>query len=146
MKKILIIVGLAGLGFVGFTPPVMSQEDRSTHESDHFEDEDIETLETVHVHGLKLNKDQQLGPVPKYTPWPTMPPSLAGKEIDDWMKIRVLVSKTGETRVVVLQPAKHRQLNLSGLQALKQWTFDPQMDGDDSIDSALTVKIHFRTK
>ena len=146
MKKIFIIIWLAGLGFVGFTTPVSSQEDRSTHESDHFEDEDVETLETVHVHGLKLNKDQQLGPVPKFTPWPTMPPSLSGQEIDDWMKIRVLVSKTANTTVVVLEPAQHRQLTLAGLHALKQWTFDPQMDGDDPIDGELTIRIHFRTK
>ena len=122
------------------------QADRSTHESDHFEDEEVEVLETVHVHGLKLNKDQQLGPVPKYTPWPMIPSSLNGKEIDDWMKIRILVSRTAETTVVVLQPAKHRQLNLAGLHALKQWTFDPQMNGDDPVDGNLTVRIHFRTK
>jgi len=146
MKKILIIIGLAVLCLVGFTPSVLSQEDRSTHDSDHFEDEEVETLEMVHVHGLKLNKDQQLGPVPKYTPWPIMPSSLSGQEIDDWMKIRVLVSKTANTTVVVLQPAKHRQLNLAGLHALKQWIFDPQMDGDNPIDGELTVRIHFRTK
>lgn len=146
MKKIWIIFWLLGLFLVGSATAGLSQSDRSTHEADHFEDEEVETLETVHVHGLKLNKDQQLGPVPKYTPWPTMPPSVAGKEIDDWMKIRILVSKTAETTVVVLQPAKHRRLNLVGLHALKQWTFDPQMDGDDPIDGELTVRIHFRTK
>ena len=146
MNNKLIIVCFAILSFGGWTPPILAQSDRSTHETDHFEDEEVEVLETVHVHGLKLNKDQQLGPVPKYTPWPTMPPSLNGKEIDDWMKIRILVTKTAETTVVVLQPAKHRQLNLAGLRALKQWTFDPQMDGDNPIDGELTVRIHFRTK
>lgn len=139
-------MGLVGLCVVGPTSWVFAQSDRSTHESDHFEDEEVETLEMVHVHGLKLNKDQQLGPVPKFTPWPTMPPSLTGQEIDDWMKIRVLVSESAKTTVVVLQPAHHRQLNLAGLHALKQWTFDPQMDGDDPIDGELTVRIHFRTK
>ena len=42
--------------------------DEATHESDH--QEDILELPEVHVHGLPLNKDQQLGPVPRSTPWP----------------------------------------------------------------------------
>ena len=128
------------------TQLVFAQFDLSTHESDHFEDEEVEVLETVHVHGLKLNKDQQLGPVPKYTPWPRMPISLNGKEIDDWMKLRILVSKAAKTTVVVLQPAQNRQLNLAGLYALKQWTFKPKMKGDNLVDGELTVRIHFRTK
>ena len=128
------------------TTLVIAESDRSTHDSDHREDQEVQMLETVHVHGFKLNKDQQLGPVPKYTPWPTMPSALNGQDIDDWMKIRILVSKTAETTVVVLQPAKIRQLNLAGLHALKKWTFDPQMNGDDPVDGELTVRIHFRTR
>lgn len=125
---------------------VWGQVDASTHELDHLEDERVAVLETVHVHGLKLNKDQQLGPVPKYTPWPTMPPSLQGQEVDEWMKARILVSKTAETTLVVLVPAKNRLINLAGVQALKQWTFDPQMNGDDPIDGELTVRLHFKTQ
>ena len=120
--------------------------DDPTHELDHLEDMQVEVLETVHVHGLKLNKDQQLGPVPKYTPWPTMPPSLQGQEVDDWMKARILVSKTAETTLVVLVPAKNRRINLAGVQALKKWTFDPQMNGDDPVDGELTVRLHFKTQ
>ena len=139
-------VGLGSFLIIGMYLPVLAQFDGSTHESDHFEDEEVEVLETVHVHGLKLNKDRQFGPVPKYTPWPKMPTSLNGKELDDWMKIRILVSKTAETTVLVLQPAQHRQLNIAGLHALKQWTFDPQMKGDNLVDGELTIRIHFRTK
>ena len=129
------------------SPPfVWSQVDASTHELDHLEDEQVEVLETVHVHGFKLNKDQQLGPVPKYTPWPTMPPALQGHEVDDWMKARILVSKAAETTLVVLVPAKNRLINLAGVHALKQWTFDPQMNGGDPVDGELTVRIHFRTQ
>ena len=129
------------------SPPfVWSQVDASTHELDHLEDEQVAVLETVHVHGFKLNKDQQLGPVPKYTPWPTMPPSLQGQEVDEWMKARILVSKTAETTLVVLVPAKNRLINLAGVQALKQWTFDPQMKGDDPVDGELTVRLHFKTQ
>ena len=146
MKNQFTIAVLVSAVIVGVYLPVPAQLDRSTHESDHFEDEDVEVLETVHVHGLKLNKDQQLGPGPKYTPWPRMPTSLNGKEIDDWMKIRILVSKTAKTTVVVLQSAQHRQLNIAGLHALKQWTFDPQMKGDNLVDGELTIRIHFRTK
>lgn len=146
MKRTLRATLAALLFVLSSTSGVLAQSDRSTHESDHFEDEEVATLEMVHVHGLKLNKDQQHGPVPKYTPWPTMPPSIEGKEIDDWMKIRVLVSKAAMTTVVVLQPAQHRQLNLAGLHALKQWTFEPQMNGDDPVDGELTIRIHFRTK
>ena len=125
---------------------VWSQVHDPTHELDHLEDEQVAVLETVHVHGFKLNKDQQLGPVPKYTPWPTMPPALQGHEVDDWMKARILVSKTAETTLVVLVPAKNRLINLAGVQALRQWTFDPQMNGDDPVDGELTVRLHFRTQ
>ena len=146
MKNQFTIAVVVSVVIVGLHLPVSAQLDRSTHESDHFEDEEVEVLETVHVHGLKLNKDQQFGPVPKYTPWPRVPTSLNGKELDDWMKIRILVSKTAETTVLVLQPAQHRQLNIAGLHALKQWTFDPQMKGDNLVDGELTIRIHFRTK
>ena len=125
---------------------VWSQGNGATHESDHLEDEEVQVLETVHVHGLKLNKDQQLGPVAKYTPWPTMPRELQGQEVDDWMKARILVSKTGETTLVVLVPAKNRRINLAGVHALKQWTFDPQMNGDGPVDGEVTIRLHFKTQ
>ena len=118
--------------------------DEATHESDH--QEDILELPEVHVHGLPLNKDQQLGPVPKSTPWPAIPPALDGKELDDWMKARMLVSKNATVTVVVLEPAKHRELTIAGMAALNKWTFDPQLNGDEPIDGELTVRIHFRTQ
>ena len=122
------------------------QVDHSTHESDHLEDEDVQLLETVHVHGLRLNKDRQRGPVPTFTPWPTIPAALRGKAIDDWMKVRFRVDKTATTRVMVLEPAHDRLLNLAGLRALNQWTFDPQMKDDEPVDGELTVRVHFRTR
>jgi len=118
--------------------------DEAMHEADH--QEDVLELPEVHVHGLPLNKDQQLGPVPKSTPWPAIPPALDGKVIDDWMKARMLVSKEARVTVVVLEPAKHRELTQAGIAALNRWTFDPQMKGDDPIDGELTVRIHFRTR
>ena len=118
--------------------------DEATHEDDHRED--VLELPEVHVHGLPLNKDQQLGPVPKATPWPAIPPALDGKELDDWMKARMLVSKDATVTVVVLEPAKHRELTIAGMAALNKWTFDPQMKGDEPIDGELTVRIHFRTR
>lgn len=145
MKHVRMFLVMASALLVMSLSFVWNQVDASTHELDHLEDEQVEVLETVHVHGLKLNKDQQLGPVPKYTPWPTMPPELQGQEVDDWMKARILVSKTAETTLVVLVPAKHRRINLAGVHALKKWTFDPQMNGDDFVDGELTVRIHFRT-
>ncbi len=120
--------------------------DSSTHESDHLADEDLHVLDTVHVHGFRLNTDQRRGPVPTYTPWPAMPPALHGHAVDDWMKVRILVSKTAETTVVVLEPAQHRRLTMAGLQTLKRWKFNPQIEGDDFVDGALTVRIHFRTQ
>src|ERR1051326_5432813 len=93
--------------------------DEATHESDH--QEDVLELPEVHVHGLPLNRDQQRGPVPKVTPWPAVPPALDGKELDDWMKVRMLVSKGATVTVVVLEPAKHRELTIAGMAALKQW-------------------------
>lgn len=117
--------------------------DEATHEGDH--EEDVLELPEVHVHGLPLNKDQQLGPVPKATPWPAIPPGLDGKELDDWMKVRMLVSKHATVKVVVLEPAKHRELTIAGMVALSQWTFDPQMKGDEPVDGELTVRIHYRT-
>ena len=154
MKHIRMFFVMAG-ALLAINPLfVWSQPGDSTHvhvddptpELDHVEDEYVEVMETVHVHGFKLNKDQQLGPVPKYTPWPTMPPELRGQEVDDWMKARILVNKTAETTLVVLVPAKNRRINLAGVQALKQWTFDPQMNGDDPVDGELTVRLHFRTQ
>lgn len=118
--------------------------DEATHATDH--QEDILELPEVHVHGLPLNKDQQLGPVPKSTPWPGVPPALDGKVLDDWMKARMLVTKEAKVTVVVLEPAKHRELTQAGIAALNRWTFDPQMKGDDPVDGELTVRIHFRTR
>jgi len=118
--------------------------DEATHETDH--SEDVLELPEVHVHGLPLNKDQQLGPVPKSTPWPAIPPALDGKELDDWMKARMLVSKHATVTVVVLEPAKHRELTIAGMAALNKWTFEPQLKGDEPIDGELTVRIHFRTR
>jgi hypothetical protein len=128
-----------------FTAPVYAVVgDEATHESDHHED--VLELPEVHVHGLPLNKDQQLGPVAKSTPWPGIPASLNSQEIDDWMKARLLVSKHAKVTVVVLEPCKHRELTTSGVTALGKWTFDPQMKGDDPVDGELTVRIHFRTR
>lgn len=118
--------------------------DEATHELDH--QEDVLELPEVHVHGLPLNKDQQLGPVPKSTPWPAIPSGLDGKELDDWMKVRMLVSKSATVTVVVLEPAKHRELTIAGMAALNQWTFEPQLKGDEPVDGELTVRIHFRTR
>ena len=121
-----------------------AEGDRTTHQSDH--DEDVVELPEVHVHGLPLNRDQQRGPVPKSTPWPTIPPALDGKVIDDWMKARMLVTKEARVTVVVLEPAQYRELTIAGMAALNKWTFDPQMKGDDPVDGELTVRIHFRTR
>ena len=123
-----------------------AESDFATHNSDHEEDEQVETLPTVHVHGLRLNKDQQIGPVPQRTPWPTIPPTLDGQVLDDWLKARLLVSKDSEVTVVILQPAAHRELTHASLQALKQWTFLPQLNGDIPIDGEVSLRIHFRTK
>ena len=141
-KKLLPFVGVVVL----IWPPsgLAIEGDRATHQSDH--EEDVLEMPEIHVHGLPLNKDQQLGPVPKYTPWPKVPPALDGKELDDWLKARVLVSKDARVSVVVLEPAKRRELTQAGLAALKQWTFDPQLRGDEPIDGELTVRIHFRTQ
>lgn len=121
-----------------------AEGDRATHESDH--DEDLIEIPEVHIHGLPLNMDQQRGPVPIHTPWPTIPPALEGRELDDWMKARFLVSKAAKVTVVVLEPAKHRELTVAGLAALNQWRFNPQMRGDEPIDGEVTVRIHFRTQ
>ncbi|HET8580834.1 MAG TPA: energy transducer TonB [Nitrospiraceae bacterium] len=121
-----------------------AEGDRATHRLDH--DADVVVLPEVHVHGLPLNKDQQFGPVPTFTPWPAIPNSLEGQALDDWMKARLLVSKEASVTVVVLEPAKHRELTIAGLAALNQWKFDPQLREDEPIDGELTVRIHFRTQ
>lgn len=142
MKQILTlsIIGLLCLPVAAYA----AAGDEATHETDHHDD--ILELPEVHVHGLSLNKDQQLGPVAKSTPWPGIPSSLDGKELDDWMKARVLVSKDAKVTVVVLEPARHRELTTAGIVALSKWTFDPQMKGDEIVDGELTVRIHFRTR
>ena len=120
--------------------------DEASHQTDHAQDADIIELPEVHVHGLPLNKDQQRGPVPKSTPWPAIPSSLDGKPLDDWMKARMLVSKDARVTVVVLEPARHRELTTAGIAALNRWTFNPQLRGDEPIDGELTIRIHFRTQ
>lgn len=139
------IVLSCGLGLLLLPPSVYAVAgDEATHEMDHHED--VLELPEVHVHGLSLNKDQQLGPVAKSTPWPGIPPSVDGKELDDWMKARMLVSKDAKVTVVILEPCKHRELTAAGIAALSKWTFDPQMKGDEVVDGELTVRIHFRTR
>jgi hypothetical protein len=140
-----VVLGIVSLA-VGSLPGSVwaTVGDEATHESDH--QEDVLELPEVHVHGLPLNKDQQLGPVPKSTPWPGIPPALDGTVIDDWMKARMLVSKDSQVTVVILEPCRHRELTASGIAALKKWTFDPQMQGDVPVDGELTVRIHFHTK
>ncbi len=137
---------LACLCLLPFTAGAMDG-DGASHEADHALDEaEILELPEVHVHGLPLNKDQQLGPVPRTTPWPAIPSALDGKPLDDWMKARMLVSKDARVTVVVLEPAKHRELTAAGIAALNKWTFDPQLQGDEPIDGELTIRIHFRTQ
>ncbi len=143
-----LTVCMAALSIVCLVPvyAVAVTGDEATHEADHALDADIIELPEVHVHGLPLNKDQQVGPVPKATPWPAIPSSLDGKPLDDWMKARLLVSKDAQVTVVVLEPAKHRELTVAGIIALNKWTFLPQLKGDDPIDGELTVRIHFRSQ
>lgn len=121
-----------------------AEGDRATHDSDH--DADVVLLPPVHVHGIPLNKDQQMGPVPTFTPWPAIPPVLEGKVVDDWMKARFLIAKDATIEVVVLEPCQHGELTGAGLAALRRWKFDPQMRGDEPVDGELTVRIHFRTQ
>lgn len=147
MRRFLHVVLVAGCFFLSLDHRAFSEPaDFSTHDSDHQEDVQVETLPMVHVHGLRLNKDQQLGPVPQKTPWPTIPSQLDGRELDDWLKARFLVSKDGDATVVILQPAAHRELTQESLLALKQWTFLPQMDGDQPVEGHVSIRIHFRTQ
>jgi len=136
-------------GYISLIIPnivLADQSDVSTHHSDHAEDAQVETLPMVHVHGLRLNKDQQFGPVPQKTPWPTIPRQLEGKELDDWLKARFLVGIDGKATVVILQPAAHRELTQMSLKALNEWTFLPQMDGDQPVEGEVSIRIHFRTQ
>ncbi|WP_447979779.1 energy transducer TonB family protein [Candidatus Nitrospira bockiana] len=142
LHRLAVVLGLAAWLWPAAAGSV--EGDRATHQSDH--EEDVLDLPEVHVHGLPLNKDQQQGPVPRHTPWPKIPASLDGKDLDDWMKARVLVSKEARVTVVILEPAKHRELTQAGIAALRQWTFDPQLRGDEPVDGELTVRIHFRTQ
>ncbi|HJU04746.1 MAG TPA: energy transducer TonB [Nitrospiraceae bacterium] len=142
MRNVIRLVAVAALLWPGFA--LAAEADRATHQSDH--DEDVLELPEVHVHGLPLNKDQQLGPVPTFTPWPKIPPSLDGQELDDWMKARFIVAKDAQFTVIILEPAKHRELTSAGMSALKRWKFDPKMKGDEPVDGELTVRIHFRTQ
>jgi len=146
-RKILLGAIMAGWFFCSVPHTAFSKpSDLSTHHSDHEEDAQVETLPMVHVHGLRLNKDQQLGPVPQKTPWPTIPSQLEGKDLDDWLNARILVSKDGDATVVILQPAANRELTQESLLALKQWTFLPKMDGDQAVEGEVSIRIHFRTQ
>lgn len=145
LRLLAIFLNVLWLGSVPWVS-YSAESDFATHHSDHDQDLQIETLPTVHVHGLRLNKDQQIGPIPQRTPWPTIPPTLDGRVLDDWLKARLLVSKDSEVTVVILQPASHRDLTQASIQALRQWTFLPQMKGDLPIDGEISLRIHFRTR
>lgn len=146
VKRRTLFIFFQAMLIVGLYPVISRavEGDRATHELDH--EEDAIDVPEVHVHGLPLNKDQQLGPVPTYTPWPKIPPSMEGKDMDDWMKARFLVSKRADITVVILEPCKHRELTVAGLSALNQWKFNPQMQGDEPVDGEVTVRIHFRAQ
>ncbi len=146
MKREGLVVLSLSLLLCAAAAAAAGEPDRSTHKSDHDADAVELRLAEVHVHGLPLNKDQQLGPVPIKTPWPAIPRNLEGKELDDWMKARLLVTKDAAVTVVVLEAAKHRELTQAGMDALKQWRFDPQLRGDEPVDGELTIRIHFRTR
>lgn len=144
MEKRCVLNSVLMLILLSATPALAIVGDEATHESDHAED--VMELPEVHVHGIPLNKDQQLGPVPKSTPWPAIPSSMDGKDLDDWMKARMLVSKDAKVTVVILEPAKNRELTIAGMAALNKWTFEPKLNGDEPVDGELTVRIHFRTR
>ncbi len=144
MEKRCVSNSVLMLILLSATPALAIVGDEATHESDHAED--VMELPEVHVHGIPLNKDQQLGPVPKSTPWPAIPSSMDGKDLDDWMKARMLVSKDAKVTVVILEPAKNRELTIAGMAALNKWTFEPKLNGDEPVDGELTVRIHFRTR
>lgn len=98
LRRILELI-LTACFFANFSNVGLSEQpDFSTHHSDHDEDAQVETLPLVHVHGLRLNKDQHLGPVPQKTPWPTIPIELEGKELDDWLRPGFLLVKKGKQR------------------------------------------------
>jgi len=123
-----------------------SDAEKATHRSDHAEDDEVLTLEPIHIHGLPLNRDRQKGPITNQVPFLEVPPSLAGKDLDDWMKVRVLVDKAGNSTVVVLEPAKHRELTLAALGTIEKWKWEPQLRVDDPIDGEVTIRVHFRTQ
>ena len=123
-----------------------SEADKATHQSDHAEDDQVIQLDPIHIHGLPLNRDRQKGPVTNQVPFLETPPSLAGKELDDWLKLRVIVDKAGNSTVVVLEPAKHRELTLAALTTIQKWKWEPQLKEDDPIDGEVTIRVHFRTQ
>ena len=103
-------------------------------------------LPEVHVHGLPLNKDQQLGPV---------------RQIHTLARHSSCARRQGSRRLDESPhdglkrcesdggrpgAGKHRELTIVGMAALNKWTFDPQLKGDEPVDGELTVRIHFRTR
>jgi len=62
------------------------------------------------------------------------------------LKLRVVVDKTGSSTVVVLEPAKHRELTLAALTTIQKWKWEPQLREDDPIDGEVTIRVHFRTQ
>lgn len=146
MKEVVKFIGMIGL--MGILWPVFGwgAEGGGSSIANDPAEEPVILLEPVQVHAAPLNKAQQVGPVPTHTPWPTVPSSLEGNPLDEWMKARLLVSKEAEVTVVILESTRYLALTLAGLDALQQWTFDPQMKGDQPVDGEVTVRIHFRTR
>ncbi|RMH03568.1 MAG: energy transducer TonB [Nitrospirae bacterium] len=108
--------------------------------------EAIDVLPTFHVYGFRIHPGQERGPVPVKTPWPVIPSSLLGEELDDRVVVRFLVDAAGGATPVILEPASHQELTNATMSALRQWTFLPKLRGDVPVESELTVRIHFRTR
>ena len=143
MRRRSLFLGLCAVLVLPAAAFSAGDSDRATHQSDHAEDPVI-LLEPIHIHGLPLNRDQQLGPITNQAPPLEVPPPLVGKELDDWLKVRVLVARDGKATVVILEPPKHRELAGAVLQTISKWKFEPQMRGDEPIDGELNFRIHFR--
>ena len=119
--------------------------DEATHEADHALDADIIELPGACARAA-AEPGSTGGAGAEIDPLAGHPFIARGKPLDDWMKARLLVSKEAQVTVVVLESAKHRELTIAGIIALNQWTFAPQLKGDDPVDGELTVRIHFRSQ
>lgn len=75
---------------------------------------------------------------------PDYPKEAARHQIEGWVEVEFTVGVDGTVSGVSVLDAKPRRMfEKSAVQAIKQWTFEPAVKGDQPVQSVSRLKISF---